>query len=53
MSQSITSYAAPQRRRLTLPAISWRAFALPHRLGLIGITLIAIFCNFWSLGQNG
>lgn len=53
MSQSITGYAAPERRRLTLPTISWRAFALPHRLALIGITLIAIFCNFWSLGQNG
>jgi len=53
MSHSTISYAAPQRRRLALPAISWRALLLPHRLSLAAITLISIFCNFWSLGQNG
>src|SRR4051812_15368274 len=43
--------AAPARRRLTLPAL--RALFLPHRLGMLGITIVSLFCNFWMLGQNG
>ncbi|MGZ6364292.1 MAG: glycosyltransferase family 39 protein, partial [Ktedonobacterales bacterium] len=43
--------AAPARRRLTLPAL--RVLLLPHRLGMLGVTIVSLFCNFWMLGQNG
>ena len=31
----------------------WRAMRTPHRIALMGITLLSIVFNFWKLGQNG
>lgn len=53
MAQSTYGVAASQPRRIAIPALSWRALTLPHRLALLGITLVSLFANFWSLGQNG
>jgi hypothetical protein len=30
-----------------------RWLLVPHRLALLGIALLAVFFNFWMLGQNG
>lgn len=42
---------AQRSQRFTLAAL--RALLIPHRLALLGIMLISVFCNFWTLGQNG
>ncbi len=36
-----------------LRSLRWESWSFPHRLSLLTITLLSVFFNFWTLGQNG